>query len=145
VVEPTLETKERYTFGVELEMAIASLHPTHADPSPNDPRSVRGVLGTVQKDEFGANNGFEVLQHMAQTFTLAGIPAEAQPHPRFAPTWKPQNLSAWIVTHDASIQAPKIYAAVDPSSAYYHYHQIELISPVYFYSHSALTAVKKVC
>ncbi|EHK96967.1 hypothetical protein M7I_7292 [Glarea lozoyensis 74030] len=145
VVEPTLETKDRYTFGVELEMAIAGLHPAHADPSPNDPRSVRGVLGTVRKDDFGANDGFEVLQHIAQTLTAAGIPAEAQPHARFAPNWKPQNISAWIVTHDASIQAPQIYTAVDPSSAYYHYHQIELISPVFFYSHSALTAVKTLC
>jgi hypothetical protein len=136
---PTLKHAERLTFGVELEMTIAGLYPEHSNPHPQDSRPVRGIFGKRRTE---GDDGFEVLEHVAQILTAAGVCAEAQPHVTVVKDWRPQNVSAWVVIYDHSIKHPP--SSDNESSDLYVYHGIELISPVFFYSTAALNRIKKV-
>jgi hypothetical protein len=88
MLDPALKPRERLTFGVELEMAIAGLHPGIPDPSPNDSQSVHGLLDTARSVIGGDDNAFEVLCHIL----------------KLSPHWKPQGMSAWVATFDLAFE-----------------------------------------
>ena len=143
---PTDIDRDRLTFGVELEMAIASLPRSTPDPSPNDPRDVYSLIPEDHSWTHPTQPKiFYTLDHIATKLTEAGIPSA--PENRFLPP--PTNC--WIIDRDTSIIRPDcIDARGEIQSATpwhpgrpYNFHEIEVISPPFFYSKGALNTVRK--
>ncbi|CAG8953843.1 hypothetical protein HYFRA_00006735 [Hymenoscyphus fraxineus] len=134
--------RDRLTYGVELEFAVAGLAPEFEDPAPNDPRSVRGVLGTARPDNQDKVN-IRVLKYIASILTSYGIPAEARegtPPSALNPIenpWTAKDPKSWIVTTDDSIEPT--------ADGDYYFHKIEITSPAFYYGKTSLEAVSQVC
>jgi hypothetical protein len=142
--------KPRLTFGVELEMAIASLPNSKEDPSPEDPRDIRSL--TPSNSDWThptLTKIFYTLEQIARILTQAGIPSSPEG------VKPPPPKSHWIVAEDTTILAPHCTSAhgsfVEQScaeadeAAMYNYKGIEVITPAFFYSTAALNAIRQTC
>lgn len=136
--------RDRLTFGVELEFTIVGLEEQYKDPTPHDPRSVRGVLGSSRPSKEDSVN-IKVLEHIADVLNKANIPAEARkgtPPSAVNPIdnpWTAKDQRSWVVTTDESIEAPKNHGTD------YFFHKIEITSPAFYFGKTTLEAVSQVC
>jgi hypothetical protein len=136
-LEATLKSRpnkprSRLTFGVEIELAIATLLPNTPDPDPSDPRPVTGLTDGPQFSKEGDN----LRSHIAATLRKhARVNVECKPETGL-PDWAPNSIESWILERDVTIEAP---------DTRYTYIQIELISPPFYFSHSAIATVRRVC
>ncbi|PQE23500.1 amidoligase enzyme protein [Rutstroemia sp. NJR-2017a BVV2] len=149
----------RLTFGVEIEMAVASLRDICVDPEPGDERVAYGISRPAgsppleydpRPAEFGSDapldreyryEGLKCLfEHMAAVFRNAGLQVlhEATVKPLHE---RDENgdwiTDCWIIGTDKTIECP--------DETVYDFHQIEIKSPVFYYSEAAVEEVRKVC
>jgi hypothetical protein len=149
----------RLTFGVEIEIAIASLRDICVDPEPEDGRiaySISRSAGSppLEHDprpaDFGSGDPLDlkyryeglkcVFKHMAAVFRNAGLRVEheATSKPLCERNEKGDWVTdCWIIGSDKTIEFP--------DEAVYDFHQIEIKSPVFYYSDAAVEEVRKVC
>jgi hypothetical protein len=125
--------KKPLTFGVELEMAVAGLKTSTAYSSSGDPRTYPSALRSTDLKI--------ALQYISKVLNNYDIPAETETKITDGYSiWLTNNFNSWVVKTDESI---KPTAGV--SSSCYHYHQVEIVSPVLSYTPEALEQVKRVC
>ncbi|KAL2067452.1 hypothetical protein VTL71DRAFT_1877 [Oculimacula yallundae] len=123
--------KERLTFGLELEFAVAFIRPGSTDPNPKDTRPVDGLV-TGPHDCWIAN----LREHIAATFRAVNLKASAQSP--FTEESSDQALGAWTIKHDETIKAPS-------NDAGYLFLPIEISSPAYWNTDKAFAEVKLAC
>jgi hypothetical protein len=131
--------RDRLTFGVEIEFNLATLDEFDADddPTPDDARAVLGISGSRIFHNHSHLERVELARkHIAKTLSDEGVPAEALDDTD--PTWKPTDITAWIVKSDNIIKPPD---GIFP----YLFCPIEITTPVYYFSDAAVDMVKKVC
>jgi hypothetical protein len=140
------------TFGVEFELAIATLAKGFVDANPGDPRQVKGLTCYLDHpaifsydneiDDFEYREWFLQLR-IADLFNAAGFPAithrEIKLKERYEDEdWSEKRLTYWIIDQDASIREPDGFREYD-------WYGIEINSPAFYFSEDAVDAVKKVC
>jgi hypothetical protein len=131
--------RDRLTFGVEFEFALAMLTDGNEDPSPEDGRIVVGINEGADNDPnpFLASQN-SAIRHVAETLTGAGIKSE--PVVNGATSYKPDDPKVWLVKSDVSIVGP------DTAEAdMYTWFTIEITTPPFYFSSQALDIVKQVC
>jgi hypothetical protein len=126
--------KDRLTFGVELEIAVAFLENEEmVDHHPEDKRSVRGILvDGAQGDLFESGR-----EHIAQTLRNAGIATQVVPEPG-TQTYKLEDPRAWIIKLDDAVAAKP----PDGGLGLYSYSPVELVTPAMYYSVEAIEEIK---
>ncbi|CAG8961363.1 hypothetical protein HYFRA_00013824 [Hymenoscyphus fraxineus] len=129
------------TFGVELEFMIAGLDKEFKDPTPKDPRNVRGKLGSSNPGS-GTDENQEIYEEIAKILLDNGVDAEARDF--FNNMWTLTSQKSWAVDTDTSIVAPNIRGEDDPNSNY-HFHRVEICSPILLFTEMSLAAVAEVC
>jgi len=127
-------TKDRLTFGVEIEISVAFLENEEMiDHHPDDKRPVRGILlGGTKGNLF--ENGRE---HIALKLIEAGIAAEVVPESGVQ-AYKLQNPRAWVIKADDAVAAKP----PDGGQGLYSYNPVELVTPPMYYSAEAIQEVK---
>jgi len=136
MVPTTDKKRDRLTFGVEFEFALATIPLSSdpadqiADPDPKNPRPVIGLAGGNEDYTFGALTAVE--EHIASTLSNAGMPAfsDLSDHSRG------KSRSYFVVKRDPSIQC------VDMSYLYY---GVEVTTPPFYFSTAAVQTVMKMC
>lgn len=131
--------RECLTFGVELEFLIAGLADEYEDPNPNDPRSVRGLVGDPSSRKVSPY----LLEHIVEVLLKEGVPAEDCVDTKARKPWKVDDPESWVVTTDSTIEYPPL-PEDDPRNIY-HYHRIEVCSPALYFNETSLAAVAQVC
>jgi hypothetical protein len=139
--------KERLTFGVEIELSLASLdelvhsQDPNSDPDKGDPRKVFGINhGRNNKITYNDRDGTLLLrtarQHVADTLIGYGIAAQINPEEgnTYVELQSPRN---WLIKSDAAVDEQR------PDERY-EYHPVELNSPPFYYSEEAIQEVKHV-
>lgn len=147
--------KDRLTFGVEIEFVLASLPADKQDHNPEDARTAYGISGDFSgaqvnlTDPQGKNNiDTEALHeharnHIAKTFTAAGILCEVEPASFISDPWEfgqwhPKDPRSRVVTYESDVLDP------DNTPEEYRWHPIELNSPPLYYSPEVVQHVMNV-
>jgi hypothetical protein len=159
-VPQSYTTKDRLTFGVEIEFALPSLPEGVKDPHPDDPRTAYGI----SDDPSGKKMNLKVptrrdyvepwtepssllnenaRNHIAKTFKEAGIQSEVITgatidSPMAFDRWKPKDPRSWAITHDRDVLPP------DNAPQEYRWHGMELNSPPLYFSPEAIREVMHV-
>jgi hypothetical protein len=131
----------RLTFGVEIELLLATLEPEDRDPHPNDPRQVRGITDPLtDKNAWGVHEyrRAETSRNtIAGTLVKAGISAyratKLQPS---GPRWA--RLEDWQLVDDSSITEPP------EDNPPYVFFRVEIVSPPLYFSEEACQQVRAV-
>ncbi|KAI9640003.1 hypothetical protein NHQ30_011562 [Ciborinia camelliae] len=146
----------RLTFGVEFEMAVATLKHQGQSPEPEDSSKVFGVthcvnpapldknptpkdIGQASQEEstYRTKNLLSVYEKIVQTLDDAGFLAVHTENPEYqTKKYTAAMTNKWIIGTDQSIRCP--------DENIYDYHMIEITSPVYYFGEEALSAVTKV-
>ncbi|KAE9373970.1 hypothetical protein N431DRAFT_535559 [Stipitochalara longipes BDJ] len=153
------------TFGVELELCLATLPEGASDPEPYDARQLYNISNTD-----AVNNGIHaldisdpilrhhykermqndiVLRHVAETLISAGFSAITDTDVRgrhneaLLGGSEPAHYKSWNITTDSSIRVPG--EAGTPGIAEYEWRKLEVISPVLIFTPQAIRQVQKVC
>jgi hypothetical protein len=133
-------TQDRLTFGVEIEVALATLPTDREDPNPEDTRVCYGVNDGDYK--YVSENA---RHHVAETLDRAGIQVEYCPgtHPDkdsfgYKAAWEPKKPRSWAIKMDADVGPPE---GLDVDQLAYEWHGIELNSPPLYYSEDAVKEV----
>ncbi|ESZ93231.1 hypothetical protein SBOR_6387 [Sclerotinia borealis F-4128] len=146
----------RLTFGVELEIAVATLRDICQNTAPKDGRKVYGVAraansppldydprpahfgdSSLAERAYRAKGRYYVYENIAQTLNCAGFPAIHMDHPEYQRQgYTIAMTSKWVIGTDLSIECP--------DETIYDYHKIEIKSPVYYFSEGALSDVARV-
>ncbi|QSZ31373.1 hypothetical protein DSL72_000938 [Monilinia vaccinii-corymbosi] len=146
----------RLTFGVEYEMALGTLRDICENPSPEDGRKVYGVARAINSSpldydprpsSFGHSSEEEcayrnenrrfVYESIAQTLHCAGFPAVHVEDPEYKESgYTAAMAKKWIIGVDHSITYP--------DEAIYDFHQIEIKSPVFYFSEGAICDITRV-
>lgn len=123
------------TFGIEIEIAIATLDDDWYDPHPEDGRNIRGLFRGGFLEEDWQQFQYNTWDGLARELAKKGISLK---HTRAKVTIKGDNGNSWAVCLDASICAPK-----GLSESYdYLWIPAEIVSPAFEYCEAALTEVK---
>ncbi|CAG8951866.1 hypothetical protein HYFRA_00005670 [Hymenoscyphus fraxineus] len=113
--------KPRLSFGVDLNMAVATLDLADQDPHPEDKRNAFLV-----SDKSGYSNSDEIVyENIARVFGKSNIPFD------------PSNPRSWLIQWKDSIRSPS------PSA--YEYIGVSTNSPSLRFNQVALDAVSEVC
>jgi hypothetical protein len=132
-VPPSNPPKDRLTFGVELEVSVASLVAGEKDRDPEDPRSVYDICTGDKSLTLWQNN----RNHIAQTLRSNSIAAEVVPEPGDN-SYTRLNPCAWVIASDLAVfETPP-----DGGEGWYNYSPVELISPAFYYTQEAIDEVK---
>jgi hypothetical protein len=140
----TSTSNPRLTVGVELEMSLATLPLSKADPTPSDPRKVHDLI-PEDPDWIHPTQPkiFYTLDVVTRKLTEAGIASVPEGEEKLL------KGGEWIVASDGTIENPGLVdiALIDlkEEGNGYDYHGIELISPPLFYSTAALEYIRCTC
>ena len=126
------QDRDRLTFGIEFEFAIATLEKEQDDPSLEDGLSVFGVSNESDDED---SREFSVLTHIAKTLTDAGIKSVEGFE---TDSVDEDDVTLWIVKNDHSVHGPE---KKNP----YTWYSIEVITPAFYFSADAINTVKSVC
>lgn len=128
------------TFGVEIEIAIATLGDDWHDPHPEDGRKVRGLLASDFNElSFDPQKGGcrqfyrNTWRGVAKELEEKGIKLQ-----HTQPKVPVEDCNSWAICMDRSICAPKALA----DRYGYLWIPAEIVSPAFEYSEAALTEVK---
>jgi len=129
------QPKDRLTFGVEIEVALASLPKDREDPNPEDLRACYGV-----DDGDFPHKSENARRHIARTLERANLQVEFQPGSStdafgYKSEWVAKDPSSWVVKMDEDVLPPEGAGTV------YQWHGIELNSPPLYYSEDAVKEV----
>jgi len=149
--------KERLTFGVEIEFALASLPAGAKDPHPEDTREAYRISDDPSGKEMnlkfkmrrdyvepwhvpGSILNENARNHISKTFTEAGIQnevitADTIEHADQFANWHPKDPRSWAITHDRDVLPP------DDAPPEYRRHAMELNSPPLYFSPEAVQEV----
>ncbi|ESZ93267.1 hypothetical protein SBOR_6367 [Sclerotinia borealis F-4128] len=154
------------TFGIELELAIASVPDQFLDPQPDDPRRVHGITRPedfnpkdflpyidLPQKENGVQRGWSLeweaqfnalKRNIAKLLTNNGLPAVADCDYRdpveFSSDPKIDDLKFWIISMDMTI----MHGPGEPSNPIYWYWPVEIQSPAYIYNEENIQKVRDV-
>src|SRR3954471_9867180 len=125
------------TFGVEFEIAVASLEPDQALPDPSEKRTL--YFTPIKEDEDWEDPGAittwrTVARYMAKSLTYRGYATTIEAD---------NNYTTWDITTDPSIHPPG--EAEEGNDTAYKWHPIEIRSPALSWSDAALRAVEDMC
>lgn len=132
------QDRDRLTFGIELQFALATLATGQEDPSPEDGRTVFGIFDK-EVDNNSKDRETEiaksVLIHVAKTLTDASIKSVEA---RETDSVCEDDVTAWLVKNNPTVDGPE-------TDTPYNWHSIEVISPAFYTSSVALDTVKSAC
>lgn len=129
-----------YTFGIEIELALASVSFEQSHPDPGETRFVHFQTVPTQPSEFRAN--IEARKHIANTLQKARFPVNTHiVDPYFSDEVPDEDHTQWQITVDQSIEAPYPNTTKYPDDNFL---PIEIKSPILPFTVASLKAVEDI-
>jgi hypothetical protein len=127
---PSPSAEPRLTFGVEIELVLATLGPYDEDPHKHDHRQVKSITDPTAAWTV-VERGKKAFNCVAGTLNKANIPAFCDGR-----GWNPE-MKEWTLADDVTIDEPDIEN--------YTFIRVELWSPPLYFTEEACQQVQAVC
>ncbi|KAF7868606.1 hypothetical protein EAF04_005137 [Stromatinia cepivora] len=128
--QEAVKSETRLTFGVEIEYLLATVHPIHPSPDPQDPREYDGKkLGTIDDANLDISKKLKANDVPASIMWCSAsgvLPSDAELD------------TNWLLKYDASVAA---HVRIHPN---YREFGMEMSSPPYYYDEASREVIRVV-